>query len=145
MEWGFCHLRLATGGGIASEDDAEALVRAGITHVINARVEPDFPLVAHKDIAVLWNPTIDDGLPKDACWFGKSIGFALGALATPKHRVYAHCSAGSNRGPSTALAILLAQGFTFDEALALVLKARPQAQVAYRADALRAVKEIGYL
>lgn len=147
MDYNFVDLRLATGGGIVVQADVDKLAADGITAVIDCRDDFDDAslLSSHPSIAYLYCPTADDGQPKPPEWFGKGIDFALGILAKPKTKVYAHCAAGSNRGPSMALAILLAQGLDFGEALALVQKARPNAQIRYRQDAENAVKALGYV
>jgi protein-tyrosine phosphatase len=95
-------------------------------------------------VQLLWNPTADDGQPKPASWFATSLAFALPALAQPKNRVYTHCSAGVNRGPSTCYAIMLASGFTAKDADAIIRAARPVVNIAYEADADSAVAALGY-
>jgi len=151
MKLSWCHNRLAIGSSReADEESAASLVQkfhdAGVTHLINCRRNQVHAksLDVLNGVVILWNPVEDDGQPKPPEWFGRSIDFALGALANPHHRVCVSCCNGDNRAPSTALAILLAQGLTFDEALRLVLKARPEAEVCYRQDALTTVRLLGY-
>lgn len=147
MDYGWCHARLATGGGIATVADVERLVQDGVRAIIDCRAEADdAPLLAgHPMLAYIWLPVEDDGRPKAVSWFGKGIAFALAQLTQPRCKVLSHCAAGSNRGPSMALSILLAQGIGYDEALAMVLKARPGAGVRYRSDAKGAVESLGYV
>ena len=145
MKLTWCHNRLAIG----SEDGCgvEALEEAGVTHLVNCRRAPvRFAGTSSYAawLAVLWNPAEDDGRPKPAEWFARSIEFALGALAGPQYRVCVCCCHGNNRAPSTALAILMAQGLAFDEAFGLVRLARPDAEARYAQDALAAVKVLGY-
>jgi protein-tyrosine phosphatase len=138
--------RVATGAALSSEADVQALVDAGITHVVDARAEfHDAHLfVSHQSISYLWNPTEDDGQHKPPEYFAKTLSFALPALALPHTKVYCHCAAGVNRGPSNALAVMVAQGWTLGGAMALLRAARPQAQASYANDAAAAVRELGY-
>jgi len=138
--------RLATGAALSSADDVWVMVRDGITHVIDCRLEFDDTalFVAQHAVAVLWNGTNDDGQMKQPDWFEKSIDFALSALSKPKVKVYAHCAAGVNRGPSTAYAIMRAIGWSAGEAEKEIRAARPQVGLAYKNDADSAVKYLGY-
>ena len=146
MKLTWCHNRLAIGNSPDSQQIGDVVADAGITHVINCRRNPVYAqsLDVVRGIAVLWNPTEDDGLPKPAEWFGRSIDFALSALASPRSRVAVVCCEGNNRSPSTALAILMAQGLRSEDALDLILNERPTAEILYSGDAKRAVKELGY-
>jgi protein-tyrosine phosphatase len=126
----------------------QALVTAGITHIIDCRDDfNDAPLLAGQSaISYLWNGVPDDGDPAthgDA-WFAKSIGFALPALSGPHTKVYCHCAAGVNRGPSTAFAIMLASGFTAADAEAVIRAARPVVGLAYKTEAVASVSNLGY-
>src|SRR5437764_478270 len=103
--------RLGTGAAITSQSDVDQLVAAGYTHVIDCRGEfDDLQLFTdHPDIHYLYAGVPDDGQPKPVEWFQKGIEFALDALSKPEYKVYAHCMAGINRGPSMCYSILLAQ------------------------------------
>ena len=79
-----------------------------------------------------------------AAWFGAGIGFALPALAQPRTKVYAHCAAGVNRGPSMAAAILMALGVNGPTVWQMIVSARPQVSLAYFDDAVAAVASLGY-
>ena len=143
-DFDFITPRLATGAALSGPADVEALQQAGVTHVIDCRAEfNDAPLLG-PNFQYLWNGVPDDGQPKPASWFQRSIQFALPALALPHVRVYAHCAAGVNRGPSTAYAIMLAEGWIGDAAAALIEQKRPQAKIGYRADADAAIPVLGY-
>ena len=52
--------------------------------------------------------------------------------------VFAHCHMGINRGPSTAMAILMDQGMTPESAFSLIRRERPIAGIAFAVDAVRA-------
>lgn len=148
MDFNFVTERLATGGGISSAADVDVLVAAGVTHIIDCRDDfNDQPLLASRiGIQYLSNPTPDDGQSKPVDWFKRSIEFALPALATPGHKVYAHCAQGINRGPSTAFAILRALGLSHAVAHGMVVLARPITVVGirYATDADAAIKALGY-
>ena len=146
MDFDFVTGRLATGAALESPSDVEALVAAGITHVIDCCNEFDDAVVlgSHPRLSYLWNGTADDGQAKDASWFAPSIEFSLGALTHPRARVYAHCQSGHNRGPSTIYAVLRALGLPCELAERLVRSARPAVHLRYAADADRAVAELGY-
>lgn len=147
MDFNFIHSRLAIGGthGRLTENDVAEITAAGITHVINLRssLEPLFQSFGR--ILCLENGTVDDGAFKPNEWFGRSLQFALLHLARPHKKVLCSCFLGQDRGPSTALAILLAQGWwPAAEVKAAIRRARPKATLAYADDAVRAVKELGY-
>jgi protein-tyrosine phosphatase len=86
----------------------------------------------------------DDGHVKPIDWFKRAIDFALPALALPNTKIYAHCAAGINRGPSLAYAILRAQGLEANLAYSLIKTARPISFIGYAKDADIAIKSLGY-
>lgn len=147
MDYSWINSRLATGAALSGPADAQVLAAAGVTHVVDVTdAGDDTPLFAAlPGVHVLWNPTADDGVhPKPPSWFETSLAFALPALAQPHVKVYAHCSAGVNRGPSTAYAIMRALGFTPGDANTTIRAARPQVGLAYAADADAALQTLGY-
>jgi dual specificity phosphatase 3 len=144
-DFNFVTDRLATGGAVSTPADVQQLIDAGITHVIDCRAEfDDGPLFSKTGVAYLYNGTMDDGQHKDPIWFAKSLVFAMPALAQPKIKVYAHCAAGVNRGPSTCYAILRALGFNPVGAEAIIRAVRPQVGLAYKHDADAAIPILGY-
>jgi protein-tyrosine phosphatase len=145
-DFNFVTARLATGAAISSLADAQQIAAAGVTHILDVTDGgDDTPLFAAlPNVHVLWNPTADDGQPKPSSWFATSLAFALPALAGPGAKVYAHCSAGVNRGPSTAYAVMRALGWAADEAEKEIRAARPQVGLAYKSDADTAVITLGY-
>jgi hypothetical protein len=138
--------RLLTGGDLPLHLGAGAMVAhlqdwvsAGITHVIDNRGEwNDAPFVARHaaHISYLHNGQDDVGQRMPDQWFDDGVDFALEAFRSPETRVLAHCHMGINRGPSLALAILLAQGVQPVPALAAIRSARPIAATGYATDAL---------
>lgn len=113
---------------------------AGITHLIDCRPEgaPDqaHALEAVPDIGYLLNGQDDNGQTMPDEWFDTGVDYALAALRDPDAMVLAHCQMGINRGPSMALAILLATGMDPDAALIAITDARPCAQILYADDAI---------
>ena len=149
MDYNWINSRIATGAAIGSPTDVDDLAGAGVTHIIDCRGElDDAPLLGgHPDMLYLWNGVADDGNPAthgDA-WFSKSLAFALPALAQPHTKIYTHCAAGVNRGPSTAFAILYALGFTAGHVEALIRAARPQVGLAYKDEAIASVHNLGFV
>jgi protein-tyrosine phosphatase len=136
--------RLFVGGQI-NDADWPVLKAAGITHVIDAQAEREDRAPSAEGISVLWVPQPDDGKhPKPVKWFGDAASFALLAFTTPQAKVLTHCAAGVNRGPSLGYAVLRAQGWSRNDAFALLKAKRPQVNVAYRDDADAALQALGY-
>ncbi len=146
MDFNFVTNRVATGAGIFTDADVKKLIDAGVTHIIDCRAEfDDAPLLKnYPQITYLFNGVNDDGQPKPTSWFKKSIEFALAGLMQPTNKVYAHCAAGVNRGPSTAYAILRALGLTHLQAETVIKTARPIAGIAYKHDADLAITDLKY-
>ena len=66
--------------------------------MVDARIEfDDGPLFAGQpNVAYLWNPIEDDGLPKPVDYWQRTLSFVLPLLAQPKRKIYLHCAAGVN-------------------------------------------------
>ena len=143
-DFDFATDRVATGADLPFDDTAAAdrlvaWTAAGITHVIDNRVEAnDEAFVAHlaPEVAYLHNPADDAGQRMPDAWFDRGVAFALDALAQPGAKVLSHCHMGINRGPSLAYAILLALGTDPVDALDALRSARPIANCWYAEDAL---------
>ena len=137
--------RIGVGGGIWSSADVDRLVEAGFTHVVCAAEELDALSVrlAGDRLTVLPNGTDDDGRPKSPSWFGRILSFSLDALRDPNGRVYFHCAAGINRGPSAAYVVLRALGHTRTEAFRLIRDARSEAGILYADSADAALERLG--
>lgn len=147
--------RLYCGGDDYLYDAREhsALLGLGITHVLDCRSEhrnDAFHGVSRKTIerrksAFIYraNGCQDDYQPKSVAYFKRSLNFALRALSNPKAKLYVHCAAGINRGPSNAYAILRALGFDELESEGLLRVNRPGVNIAYLKDAEAAVRKLG--
>jgi len=117
--------RIAVGGGIWNEENMEALVEHGVTHIIDMQIEfDDRPLAEPYPVEVLFNPTDDDFLPKPPELFQAGVDFALEALDEPQNRVYIHCAAGVHRAPMMTLAIMRVLGWSLQDAKALIQERR---------------------
>jgi protein-tyrosine phosphatase len=138
--------QLAVGGDLNSYDDTlataqlEEIIRLGITHVLDVRLEwDDEAAFAERapHVQYLHHGMDDAGQAVPPAWFERAISWVEdGMRDNPDAVVLAHCHMGINRGPSLGFAILLAQGWDPVEAIAAVRAARPVANVWYAADAL---------
>ena len=125
VSFNFVTERIAVGGGIASKADVDQIVAAGITHVIDMRAEFDDDTLKDSRITILWLPQVDNGEMRPAGHYRKGIQFAFPALSRAKTKIFPHCSAGLNRGPTMCYALLRAFGFPPSEAIARIRAARP--------------------
>jgi 8-oxo-dGTP diphosphatase len=106
----------------------------GITAVIDCRPHGKADRAyarAHSPLGYLLNPQPDAGQQMPDRWFVDGVDFALHAMRDPAAQVLVHCELGINRGPSLALAVLLALGMTPERARRAIVSARPIAWVAY--------------
>ena len=125
--------RMAVGGAVETAEDMQALVAAGITHILSMRIEFDESELAKPyGIQVLFNGTYNDFQPKPAELFDRGVDFGLRALRRPGTRLLVHCTLGMHRAPAMALAILGAMGWPLPVAMQTIQKCRP---VVYFADA----------
>ena len=138
--------RLLVGGDLDQRDDLHAaeqleeLLRVGVTHVVDVRIEADdteFVDDHSPGTAYLWHGIDDAGQRVPTAWFEEGVAWVLTALDDPDAIVLTHCHMGINRGPSLGYAVMLAQGWDPVEAIAAIRAARPIAYVAYAEDALR--------
>ena len=136
---------LLVGGDLDTRDaglaarQLDELVEAGVTHVVDARIEwSDEHWVAEvaPGVAYLHHGMDDAGQQVPFEWFDVAVNWALEAIAQGG-TVLTHCHMGINRGPSLGFAVLLAQGWDTIDALDAIRSARPIAWVAYAEDALR--------
>lgn len=95
----------------------------GINACVNMRIEKDDALLGLALDRYLHLPTIDDDAPSLEN-LEKGVLFIREIIASGG-KVYIHCGAGVGRAPSMAAAYLISEGYTLDEALALIRKPRP--------------------
>jgi hypothetical protein len=117
VSFNFVTERIAVGGEILSKADVDQIVGAGITHVIDMRAEFDDDTLNDNRITILWLPQVDDGTMRPPGQYRKGIQFAFPALSLANTRVFLHCSAGLNRGPTMCYALLRAFGFSQADAI----------------------------
>ena len=129
----FITARLATGGAVRSAADAQALANAGITHILDLTdAEDDSQFLPGLGVSYLYNPTADDGTLKPASWWDASLKFAVASYSALGSCLYCHCSAGVNRGPSTAYGVMIACfGMAGSAAEAAICAVRPYVRLAY--------------
>lgn len=145
VDFNFVTDRVATGGGIWTEDDIDRLAAAGITHIVTTADEQldHVGALAQGRMSWLGNGTLDDGKWKSVDWFASTVAFAEAALADPDAKVYLHCWSGKNRGPSSAYVVLRATGMKPQEAEIAIRRARPKVLLLYRPDAEKALQTMG--
>jgi len=118
--------RIAVGGGIWNQDNMMAVVRAGVTHIIDMQQEFDDTALAKPfGVKVLWNAIDDDFQPKPAEVFQRGVEFALPALDQSHTKLLIHCAAGVHRAPMMALALLCSMGWTLEDGMELIESRRP--------------------
>jgi hypothetical protein len=136
--------QLATGGDLSYNDNVamiqwKELLDYGLALVIDTREEADDELLwANSEVEYLYLPTNDahgHTIPTDH--FDAAVAAALPVLEGGG-KVFIHCHMGVNRGPSTAFAVMLAQGIPGPKAFDMIRAARPQAGLYYAMDALKA-------
>lgn len=98
----------------------------GIRLLINMRYESaPTPDPINPPIPVLWLRTIDSPFfPLPIRLLSQGAEEALKVMADGG-KVYVHCAHGVHRGPAMAACILIAQGWSVDEAIALIRQNRP--------------------
>lgn len=136
---------LATGGDFSqlpykAAEQLHDLLTMDVGTVIDCRAEMhDYRTWKHHDeVEYHWLPTDDAyGWTIPAEHFDRAVYIARQARDDGR-KVFAHCHMGVNRGPSTAMAILLDRGYSAAEAFDLIRDKRPIARVDYAEDAIRA-------
>lgn len=137
---------VAIGGGVYSIQDARDIQAAGITHVVDCRIEDKAHVYWRKlpEVAYLWQGFDDDGRAKSSNVFARGIRFAINAL-DQGGVVLTHCAAGINRGPSMGYAVLRAYyGLRPAAAFKAIQAVRPCTGIIYAADVERALLDLGY-
>lgn len=129
MSWVTKHLAV---GGRVRPADIPILALAGITHVVDTRSEycDDVQAMAKEQIELLYLPTPDtyplsvDQLRQGVAWVHERI--------EKGGRVLIHCEHGIGRSVLLTSAVLVYDGMTAQDALALVQEKRWQASPNYR-------------
>ena len=109
-------------------EDYAALRDLDIRLVINMRFERRPARDRHNPaLPALWLPTFDSPLvriPVRVLLHGVQ---AARAVLAEGGKVYAHCAGGAHRGVAMGAAILISQGYTAAQAMALIKERRPGA------------------
>lgn len=105
--------------------DYPLLRKLGVGLVINMRFERrPSPDAHHPPLRTLWLPTFDSPFfPIPIRMLIRGVEAALATFEEGK-RVYAHCAAGAHRGVAMGGAILIAQGYSAEEAMQLIKSRR---------------------
>ncbi len=131
MDMTWVTARIAVGGGIWTAENMAAVVRAGVTHILDMQIEFDDTVLAQPyGIKVLWNPTDDDFQPKPPEVFQRGVEFALEALEEEGTKLFIHCAAGVHRAPMMALAVLCSLSWKLGQAMQLIEAKRPMVDFA---------------
>lgn len=109
-------------GGQFGPKGVDTFKKLGITGVVNMRMTPYRKNLALKKVAVLHLPTPDQHAPKLED-LEKGVVFMQREIDKGGN-VYVHCRYGEGRGPSMAIAYLISQGMTYDDAYTFVKKVR---------------------
>ncbi len=120
-------------------EQLDGWISSGVTHILDVRSEyTDRPWVASRapQLVYHWVGADDDGGNQDPEWFDAGVMLAMESLQEPTAHIVVHCHMGINRGPSMALAIMLAQGWDAIAALDAIRAARPLAAAIYAPDAV---------
>jgi protein tyrosine phosphatase (PTP) superfamily phosphohydrolase (DUF442 family) len=115
-------------GKTPAAEDYDTLRALGVRLVINMRFERRPARDRHNPaLAALWLPTFDTPLipiPVRALLRGVQ---AAQAVLAEGGKVYTHCAGGAHRGVAMGAAILISQGYTAGQAMALIKARRPAA------------------
>ena len=107
---------------------SRTLLRAGITHIVNMRIEFDdasngLTLGDEPKFGYCYLPTMDDEAVSPS-HIAEGIDFIRKAIESGG-KVYIHCSAGVGRAPTMAAAYLISEGYSTEETLDLIRRTRP--------------------
>ncbi len=108
--------------------DFDRLRALGVSLVVNMRLGlPPIKDAHNPPMEVLWLPVFDSPLfPIPVRVLARGVAAALAAFQRGG-KVYTHCHWGRHRGVAMGAAILIAQGYSADQAMALIKKRRPNA------------------
>jgi predicted protein tyrosine phosphatase len=124
--------------GLPPRRTVHRLAEHGVTHVVNCRARPQVmmsgDLSAERavlgDGKVIHAPMWDLGQRQRPDLWASAVAFAARALADdPQARVLIHCHWGRRRSAMVAYAVLRMRGHAPEDAAALVLRYRPQAEL----------------
>ncbi len=115
-------------GKTPQSQDYPLLRSLGVRLVINMRFErrpyPDFH---DEPITSLWLPTFDTPLIPIPMRALREGAVQANKIIKQGGKVYVHCAAGAHRGVAMGAAILIAQGYSSEEAMDLIEQKRSEA------------------
>ena len=112
-------------GRFPTPERAEALARAGVTHILNVGEAPSLAL--HRERFQVTEVAILDLEPIPEAQAAACVDAIHAALAEPTSRIYVHCIAGRNRSPSIAWLYLIACGIDPEVAAQMITSRCPDA------------------
>jgi dual specificity phosphatase 12 len=109
-------------GAYHAAQDLDYRNEHGITHILNCTPDPHVGLKSFQVRQI----NINDGneIPRDELMFAVAT---ITAAVQQGGKILVHCHAGISRSPGIVCAYLMSIGFSWDEALDIVRRARPQA------------------
>jgi len=113
-------------GASPRQEDYQFLRDLGVRLVINMRWEHRLPPdTQEQPLSILWLPAFDN--PLLLIPIRKLVRGARAALETIREdgKVYTHCAHGRHRGVAMGAAVLIAQGHSPQEAIAMIKANRP--------------------
>ena len=99
------------------------MATTGINAVVNMRIEHDDAHHGYAPADYCYLPTVDDAAPSLE-HLREGVAFMQRVIGAGG-KVYIHCKGGIGRAPSMAIAYLVAEGQSLDDAIALVKRTRP--------------------
>jgi protein tyrosine phosphatase (PTP) superfamily phosphohydrolase (DUF442 family) len=115
-------------GTTPTPSDYDLLRSLGVGLVINMRAERrPFPDLSIQPLNFLWLPTVDwPLLPIPITMLKRGAQLALETIQAGQ-RVFTHCAEGRHRGVAMGAAVLIARGFSAEEAMRLIASQRKTA------------------
>lgn len=110
-------------GGQYHVKSISLLKKLGITGIVSMRMSPVIQQEMLTDFHLLHLPTPDRHAPT-MVQLQEGAAFIDNEIKNNKGKIYIHCHYGEGRGPTMALAYLIYSGMTYDDAVALIKKAR---------------------
>ncbi len=110
-------------GSQHSQVGKRKLKQFGINGSVNLRIEFDDAVHGLNLEEYCYLPTVDE-TPPTLEQLGKGVIF-IEQIVRNGGKVYIHCRGGMGRAPTMAAAYFISRGYTLDEAIGLIKKARP--------------------
>jgi protein-tyrosine phosphatase len=122
--------QLAIGAAPHGPELLKSLADLEISDVVDLRAEKKEKdvLSGLRIFKIHWVPTYDDWRPKSFKFYDQLIHTSKEIARNSEHRVLICCGAGEHRAPLAGAVALMTRGFSLEEAIALIRKARPVAE-----------------